>query len=186
MLVITLDFYLSMTQPFQHLNSVVLNQATPNKNSLLPKVEISTQSPEEIQALSRAVGQWIEQEGWEFSCQTIRLSPEEMSSVDGLLPLVLRQAALCVGQVFGKMPERGVEHGASDVALCNVYVSALHDFSVAQWLLLSTYALEEHVRQNKPESGPVPIDALYEAWQQDLESQKIVVQPAVPGPSIRG
>lgn len=185
MLDLTPHFDMSMSRPFQHLDAFVFNREIPRKNTLLPPVDINIETPEEIEKLSKAVGQWITDEGWEFSCQGINISTDEMSSVDGLLPLVLRQASICVGQVFGKEPSRGVEHGESELALCSVYVSSLHDLSLAQWLLVATYALEEHVKKNKPEHGPVPIDEWYAAWTQDYEAQKIVIRQPSLGVNVR-
>lgn len=142
----------------------------------------------DIAHLSRALEQWIVNEGWNFSCQGIELSAEEMSAGDGLLPIVLLQAQECVAKATGAPLTEGVVHAESETGLCGVSVSRLRQMSIGQWLLYASFALGEQVKNFQLE-GPVPVDEWYETWQKALDNRQVVIETAPtapqPGATVR-
>lgn len=131
--------------------------------------------------LSRALEEWITDAALMFSCQGIDLSAEEVAAPDGLLPLVLFQAQECMARATGSSPSVAVVHQESDTGLCGVAISQLRSMSIGQWLLFSSFALEERSRNHGIE-GPVPVDEWYESWQKALVEDRVMVLPATTAP----
>ena len=143
----------------------------------------------DIGHLSRALEHWINEAGYQFSCQGIDLSAEEMSAVDGLLPLVLHQARDCLARATGSAPRHAIVHEESETGLCGVAVSQVRAMGIGPWLLLASYALEERAQQHAM-PGPIPMDGWYDRWQQALQNEDVLVLspqvPSQPSVSVRG
>ena len=142
---------------------------------------------QEISMLSMALEKWITEEGWAFSCQGITLAAEEMAAANGLLPIVLQQAQYCLARATGASPPRAVLHDEIETGLCGVSVTHIDGLSMAQMLLLGSYALEEHANRHNKES-PIPIDIWYETWNKTMAEGLVEVRPlqvSAPSASIR-
>lgn len=121
--------------------------------------------------LADAVARMIEAEGWAFSCgdtpdeEEIVLSTSEVASADGMLPLVVREAAHLMRLAMGAGPELRWASVPGSLCVFQPADQQENSASLAIWSLFCHYALETLVGAT-PEAALEGAPASLTRWRQ--------------------
>lgn len=140
--------------------------------------------PDAAQLLGAVVQEKVQQEGWKFVCDNEDCTPE-MGSVDGMLPLLLLEAAGTVSKWSGKTPPLAFiqERGALLEVVPDLSAPTI---SLGMWLLHVHYALESWVEAMQPhlahKDAPIPIDGLFANWMEMRQKGTLSITSRTPQP----
>lgn len=121
----------------------------------------------------------VEKEGWSFSCgeglpgeEEEVLTAEEIAAPDGMLPVIIREAARLMRLAMGSEPQ--VRWASVDRSLCNLRPADQQEesASLAVWGVFCHYALETMVGANPKsalEGEPASLTKWREAFLADID-----------------
>lgn len=149
-------------------------QTSSNINNLnTPSFDASLVKPNEkfVDELSKFVEGLLDLKGIVFSCEDIELTTNEVSSKDGLLPVLLYVSSQTIEQIWG--PQNLVFRVDQD-ALCGM-VPELNKkiLPPSVWLHVMSYEIENIASLNP--DGPAIIDDWFKMWSDAISKKKIAV-----------
>lgn len=129
------------------------------------------------------MGAALEKSGWRFSCEGSEFTTEEVTASDGLLPMWIHQAQEVMRHAFaGKTGN--MDYRLDGAALCGVRPDPQgQSVSLSVWACFVHFAMEDWYKKGikmVPKGSPVPMDDIYQAWQQVIRARQVSLLPPQP------
>lgn len=144
--------------------------------------------PDLMPRLADLLRRGLDQAGWRFSCEGSEFSAEEVTAVDGLLPLWIHRAQAWMAKSLGGQAGH-MAYRIDGAALCGVRPEAnAPTAGLAVWACYAHYAIEEWRGQHAElvrKGKPVPLDALYQDWHAVIQARQVPLLPPHPMPTAQ-
>lgn len=126
-----------------------------------------------IEQTSQLVKNILDKKEWSLSCEEIVLTSDEVSSPNGLLPILMWVSGQTLEKIWGP---QDLSFRCDNDSLCSVFPDLKRPILPPSiWFYALSYELEQVALKNP--HGPVIIDEWFEKWNKALQDKKIILLP---------
>lgn len=123
-----------------------------------------------------------ERHGWQFVCDGLELTTEEVSALDGMMPLVVWKASHHLEPIWG---HQDLVFRCNSEALVGVTLEPVRPIlPLSIWLHALHFTVAEAARVARAEKRlAISMDGWFAEWQAALSAKKVLLLPPAPAPA---